>query len=165
MLPPMDDAKPPSHTLSVMCPTATCEYQIVLIQLQGTESRGVHLLRAGLARLVKTYVPQPASMTKLPSPIINVEGVDTNIMCTLVKASTPSCGTLVIVHPVATRDYQISLIKFQCPISRAIRLLRARLADHANTPMSRPGGTLIGLPLEATKCINYYDDQILYARR
>ena len=51
MLPLMDNVAPPGHTLFVMRPTATCEYEIALIELQGTESGGVRLLRAGLARL------------------------------------------------------------------------------------------------------------------
>ena len=108
MPPPVDDRSHPGHTLYFVCPTSTHEYQIALIELQGLESRGVCLLRAGLAQLGKTYAPQP-TMTKLPSTIMNVEGVDTNIS-TLVEASTPPCGTLAIVRPTATRDYQISLI-------------------------------------------------------
>ena len=90
-------------------------------------------------------------------------GVDTN-MCTLVDASTPPCETLAIMHPTTTRDYQISLIESQGPNSRLVWLLRAGLADCANNPISWPGRTTISLPIEATKCINYYD-QLLYARR
>jgi hypothetical protein len=130
MLPRMDDGPQPAHTLSIMRPTPTREYQIALIESQGPDSRGVRLLRAGLAGLGKTYAPQPA-MTKLPSTINHVEGVDTS-MCTLADASTPPCGTLAIVHPAATRDYQISLIESQGPNSRAVRLLRAGLGDRAN---------------------------------
>ena len=134
MLPPVDEAPHPGRPLSVMRPKPTRAYQIALIESQGRDSRGVRLLRAGLASLGKTYAPQPAA-TNLPSTIMNVEGVDPNVR-TLVPASAPPCGTLAIVHPAATRDYQISLIEAQGPHSRAVRLLRAGLSDRANNTIS-----------------------------
>ena len=66
MPPPVDDRPQFGLILYVVRPTPTREYQIALIELQGPESIGVRLLRAGLAQLGKTYAPQPP-ITKLPS--------------------------------------------------------------------------------------------------
>ena len=131
MLPPLDDSLAPRHTCSVVRPTATRDYQIALIESQGPSSRGVRLLRAGLAGIGKTYVPQLQS-TKHACPIMSEEGVHSNLG-SIVKDSSPP-ETLTTVHPVGTREHQMSLIESQGPNSRALRLLRAGLADRANTP-------------------------------
>ena len=110
--------------------------------------------------LGKTLVPQPG-MTKLLCPLINVEGVDSN-MCTLGVDSTTPYETSPIAphyHP----HYQISFIKSQGLNSRFVWLSRVGLADCANTPISQPCRTTFGLPLEATKYSNYSDDHLLYA--
>lgn len=120
MLPPLYDSKCPCHTLSIMHPTATCEYQIAIIESQGLNSRGVRLLRVGLARLGKTYVPQ-LGMTKLACPFINAECVGSN-MCSLVEDSTSPCETLPHRAPTTTCRYQISLIESQGPTSRVVCL-------------------------------------------
>lgn len=99
--PPLDDSAPPCHILSIMCLIATRKYQILIIKLQGPDSKGVCLLHAGLVGFGKIFVPQP-NRIKLVCPLTNVEDVDSN-MCSLMEDSTPPCEILPIVHPSATR--------------------------------------------------------------
>ena len=74
------------------------------------DSRGVPLLRAGLAGLGKNFVPQP-DMTKFVCPFISMEGVDSNtpswrIQHPLVK-HCPSCTPL----PPMSTNFQSSNCK------------------------------------------------------
>ena len=127
-LPPVDDSSAPGHTSTVMCPTATRDYQIALIEMQGPNSRGVRLLRVGLAAIGKTYESSCQSTNNACS-ITAVNGVDSNT-CNIVEDSTLPRATMRTAHPAATREYQIFLIEAQGPNSRALRLLRAGLPDY-----------------------------------
>lgn len=135
-LPPVDDSSAPGHTFTVMRPTPTREYQIALIELQGPNSRGVRLLRAGLAAIGKTYEPSCQS-TKHACSVTAVNGVDSN-MGNIVGDSPRPRAAMRTAHPAPTREYQISLIEAQAPNSRAMRLLRAGLPDYARD--CRTGG-------------------------
>ena len=44
MVPPVEDLVPPCDTLPIVRSTATCDYQISLIESKGPHSRGVHML-------------------------------------------------------------------------------------------------------------------------
>ena len=123
-LPHVDDSSTPGQTSTVMRPTATHDVQIAIIEMQGPNSRGVRLLRAGLAAIGKTY-ESICQSTKHASSITGVNnGVDSD-MCNMVEDSTPNRATMRTAHPAPTREYQISLIEAQGPNSRALRLMRA----------------------------------------
>jgi hypothetical protein len=78
MVTPVEDSAPPCDTLPIVHSTATRDYQISLIESRGPNSRGVHMLRAGLACIGKTYVPQPITTT-VSTPLLNEQGVDLNM--------------------------------------------------------------------------------------
>lgn len=137
-LPPLDDSSAPGHPSTVRRPTATRAYQIALIEIQGPGSRGVRLLRAGLAACGKTSDSSCHSTNHARSRL-NVEGVDSNVCA--VEDSTPR-ATMQTVYPAPTREYQISLIEAQGPHSRALRLLRAGLPDYANNSHTGGPGSL-----------------------
>lgn len=58
MVPPMKDPSIPFKTSPIMNSTTTFEYQTLLIESRGSNSRGVCMLRVGLVDIDKTYIPQ-----------------------------------------------------------------------------------------------------------
>ena len=65
--PPPDGSTPPNETLRILCPLATREYQIAHIESRGPNSRGVSLLRVGLANVAKIPPLEPSQpMVNLP---------------------------------------------------------------------------------------------------
>ena len=157
MAPPVEDSAPPCDTLPIMRSTATRDYQISLIESRGPNSRGVHMLRAGLAGIGKTYVPQPVTTT-VSTPLLNAEGADLNMSPPL-DNSTPPSFAIRIPRPLATREHQIAIIESRGPNSRGVNLLHAGLADLAKSTPRQPSQAMVSLPLEATKHIRNSDGQ------
>ena len=140
--------------------TAICDYQISLIESRGPNSRGVHMLRVGLACISgKTYVPQPVTTTIL-TPLLNEQGVDLKMPPPL-DNSIPSSIVSRNPRPLATCEHQIALIESRGPNSRGANLLHAGLADLAKSTPLQPGQLLVmaNLLLEPTKHIRNFDGQ------
>ena len=156
MAPPVEDSAPPSDTLPFARSTASRDYQISLIESRGPNSRGVQLLRAGLASIGKTYVPRPVTTT-VPTPLLNEQGGDLNT--NQLDNSSPSCIAPRIPRPLATREAQIALIESRGPNSRGVNLLHAGLADLAKSRPVEPSQPRVRLPLESTKHNPYSDGQ------
>ena len=142
---PAVDASP-SDTLPIVRSTSTCDYQILLIESRGPNSRGVQMLRAGLVSIGKTYDPQPVTTT-VPTIFLNAHVADLNM--------TPR-------RPLATREHQIALIESRGPNSRGVNLLHAGLADLAKITPPQPRPSMVSLPLEAPKHHLHCDGQIFH---
>ena len=141
--PPVEEFAPPSDTLPIVRSTSTRDYQISLIESRGPNSRGVHMLRAGLASIGKTYDPQPFTTT-VPTIPLNAQCVDPNM--------TP-------LRPLATREYQIVVIESRGPNSRGVSLLHAGLADIAKMTPPKPDPPMVNIPLEAPSHHPQFDGQ------
>jgi hypothetical protein len=99
------------------------------------------MLRAALADIGKTYVPQVVTTTDT-TPLGN------------------STETLRISRSLATREHQIALIESIGPNSRGVNLLHAGLADLAKMTPPQPDPPMVSLPLEARKHHPQCDGQI-----
>ena len=148
MIAQVEESAPPIDTLSIVCPTTTRDYQISLIESRGPNSRGVQLLRAGLAGIGKTYVSQ-AVVPILPSTPLNAQDGTLNMNPPLDKSTSPSDHTR-IPRPLATREQQIALIESRGPNSRGVRMLHAGLADIARSASHHAGQPMVTPPLETT---------------
>ena len=142
--PPMEEFAPPCDTLPIVRSTSTRDYQISLIESRGLNSRGVHMLRAGLASIGKTYDPQPITTT-VPTIPLNAHCDDPN---------------MTHLRPLATREHQIALIESRGPNSRGVNLLHARLADIAKMTPPQPDPPMVSIPLETPKHHPQCDGQI-----
>jgi hypothetical protein len=143
MEPAVEDCASPCETLPVMRSISTRDHQISLIESRGPNSRGVHMLRAGLASIGKTYDPQSITTT-VPTSLLNAQGADFNM--------NP-------LRPPASRDHQIELIESRGPNSRGVNLLHAGLADLASR--KEHGPQTVSLPLEGPKHHNQCDGQMI----
>ena len=143
--PGVEDSAPLCDTMSIVRSTSTCDYQMAHIEARGPNSRGVQMLRAGLASIGKSYDPQLVTST-VPTLICNAQGAD--------QSMTP-------LRPLATREQQIAMIEARGPNSRAVQILHAGLADIAkNTPPKPVPPTVSPLiPMEAPKNHPYGDGQ------
>jgi hypothetical protein len=72
MVPQVEESAPPVDKLPIMHLTNTRDYQISLIESRGPNSRGVHMLRAALADIGKTYVPRVVTTTDT-TPLVNAQ--------------------------------------------------------------------------------------------
>ena len=113
MEPAVEDCASPCGTWPVMRSISTRDHQISLIESSGQNSRGVDMLRAGLASIGKTYDPQSITTTA-PTILVNAQGVGFNM--------NP-------LRPPSSREHQIELIESRGPYSRGVNLLHAGLAD------------------------------------
>jgi hypothetical protein len=137
MEPALEDFAPPAcDTLSIVRATSSRDYQISLLESRGPNSRGVHMLRAGLASIGKSYDPQPITSTVQANHTLNAQGADLNM--------TP-------LRPLATRERQIAIIESRGPNSRGVALLHAGLADLAAMTSNQPDPPMVSLPMEAPK--------------
>ena len=75
MEPPVEDFATPCDMSPIMRSTSTRDYQISLIESRGPNSRGVHMLCAGLTSIGKTYDPLTITAT-IPMNFLNAHGVD-----------------------------------------------------------------------------------------
>ena len=116
MIPQVEESAPPIEMVSIGRPTTTHDYQISLIESRGPNSRGVHMLRAGLAGIGKSYVPQAVATTVPPFPLFNAQGADLHMTGPL-DSSTPPSETKRIPRPLATHEHQIALIESRGPNS------------------------------------------------
>ena len=130
MEPAVEDFACPCDTLPSVRSTSSRDYQISLIESRGPNSRGVHMLRAGLASIGKTYDPQPIT-SPVPAVIMNAQGADLNMKP---------------LRPLATREHQIAIIE-----SRGVNLLHAGLADLAKMTSPQPDPSMVSIPMEAPK--------------
>jgi hypothetical protein len=154
MVPPVEDSTPPSATLPIVRPMSRRDYQISLIEARGPNSRGVQLLRAGLAAIGKTYV-LVSVMTPIASPLLNAQGAGLNMSPPLHGSTLPS-KTSRVTRPLATREHKIMHTESRGPNSS---LLHAVVADVAKTPPLQPSQPTVSLPLEASKHSQYIDGQ------
>jgi hypothetical protein len=138
MEPAVEDCASPCETLPVMRSISTRDHQISLIESSGHNSRGVHMLRAGLASIGKTYDPQSIT-TIVPTILLNAQGAEFNM--------NP-------LRPPSSREHQIELIE-----SRGVNLLHAGLADLG--PRKEDGPATVSLPLEGPKHHNQCDGQMI----
>ena len=141
--PPVEDQTPPCDTLPIVRSNSSRDYQISLIEARGPNSRGVQMLRAGLASIGKPYDPH-LIMSRVPTIPLNAQCVDPNV--------TP-------LRPLATREHQIALIESRGPNSRAVSLLHAGLADIAKMTPPKPDPPMVNIPLEAPSHHPQFDGQ------
>lgn len=145
MEPAVEDFAPPSDTLRIVRSTSTRDHEMSIIESRGPNSRGVHMLRAGLASIGPSYDPQPIATT-VPTILLNAQGADLDM--------TP-------LRPLANREHQTSLIESRGANSRGVNLLHVGLADLANLTPTEPGPQMVSLPLEGQKHNNQCDGQML----
>ena len=143
MEPAVEDCASPCETLPVLRSISTRDHQISLIESRGPNSRGVHMLRAGLASIGITYDPQPITTT-VPTILLNAQGADFNMKP---------------LGPPATCEHQIELNESRGPNSRGVKLLHAGLADLATHTDHSP--QTVSLPLEGPKHHNQCDGQMI----
>jgi hypothetical protein len=143
MEPAAEDCTSPCETLPGMRSSSTRDHQISLIESRGPNSRGVHMLRAGLASIGKTYDPLSITTT-VPTSLLNAQGANFNM--------NP-------LRPSAGRDHQIELIETRGPNSRGVNLLHAELADLASR--KEHGPQTVSLLLEGPKHHNQCDGQMI----
>jgi hypothetical protein len=143
MEPAVEDCATPCETFPVMRSISTRDHQISLIESRGPNSRGVHMLRAGLASIGKTYVPQSMTTT-VPTILLNAQGAEFNM--------NP-------LRPPYSREHQIELIESRGPNSRGVNLLHAGLADLASR--KEHGPQTVSLPWEGPKHHNQCDGQMI----
>lgn len=145
MEPAVEDFAPPSDTLRIVRSTSTRDHEMSVIESRGPNSRGVHMLRAGLASIGPSYDPQPIATT-VPTIFLNAQGADLDM--------TP-------LRPLANREHQTSHIESRGANSRGVNLLHVGLADLANLTPTEPGPQMVSLPLEGQKHNNQCDGQML----
>ena len=143
MEPALEDCASPCETFPVMRSISTRDHQISPIESRGPNSRGVHMLRAGLASIGRTYDPQSITTT-VPTILLNAQGADFN--------TKP-------LRPPASRHHQIGLIESRGPNSRGVNLLHAGLADIATR--KEHGPETVSLPLEGPKQHNQCGGQTI----
>ena len=143
MEPAVEDCAHPCETLHVMRSISTRDHQISLIESRGPNSRGVHMLRAGLASIGKIYDPHSITTT-VPTILLNAQGAEFN--------KNP-------LRPPASREHQLELIESRGPNSRGVNLLHAGLADLGSR--REHGPHTVSLPLEGPKHHNQCDGQMI----
>lgn len=143
MEPAVEDSAPLCDTMSIVRSTSTRDYQMVLIEARGPNSRGVQMLRAGLESIGKSYDPQLVTTT-VPTLICNAQGAD--------QSMTP-------LRPLATREQQIAMIEARGPNSRGVQILHAGLADISKNTPPKPVPPTELIPMEALKHHPYSDGQ------
>jgi hypothetical protein len=108
-----------------------------------TPSETLPVMRAGLASIGKTYVPQSMTTT-VPTILLNAQGAEFNM--------NP-------LRPPYSREHQIELIESRGPNSRGVNLLHAGLADLA--AHKEHGPQTVSLPWEGPKHHNQCDGQMI----